>query len=111
MCFQEYDDRAVSSRNNGDYDDRRGYTEYGGNEMNQRSYPAVSPRTPYAPTDFLEDKRLERNVYDSDDRRQVEYDDPQPRRSYSNSDKVYSFFIQKFSYIFRGISCKIYNFQ
>ena len=60
--------------------------------MNQRTYP--SPRTHYPSSDFAEDKRIERNAYDYDDRRQIDYDETQQRRPHQNDKVIITFIFQ-----------------
>ncbi|XP_018301889.1 uncharacterized protein [Mycetomoellerius zeteki] len=58
---KDYDERPVVHRHNGDYDERRAYSEYSGNEGSQH------------------DKRNDRNNYNYDERSRLEYEDlPQP---------------------------------
>lgn len=77
--FQDYDDRPVV-RHNGDYDERRAYSEYGGNEVSQRIYTPTSQRTQYAVNELADDRRNDRNNYSYDERTKVEYEDsPQPQ--------------------------------
>ncbi|XP_024942267.1 protein tilB homolog isoform X2 [Cephus cinctus] len=90
---KDYDDRHPATRHNGDYEDRRAYSEYSGNDQSQRSYVTASPRTQY-PHEYPEDRRIDRNSYEYDDRRQLEYDEPpqpppQSRRAsaYQNVDR------------------------
>ncbi|XP_024942273.1 protein tilB homolog isoform X4 [Cephus cinctus] len=91
--YEDYDDRHPATRHNGDYEDRRAYSEYSGNDQSQRSYVTASPRTQY-PHEYPEDRRIDRNSYEYDDRRQLEYDEPpqpppQSRRAsaYQNVDR------------------------
>ncbi|XP_011865303.1 PREDICTED: protein C21orf2 homolog isoform X2 [Vollenhovia emeryi] len=75
---KDYDERPVVQRHNGDYDERRAYSEYG-NEVSQRMYTPTSQRTQYAANDFADDKRNDRNNYSYDERTRLEYEDlPQP---------------------------------
>ncbi|XP_025263926.1 uncharacterized protein F09G8.5 isoform X5 [Camponotus floridanus] len=75
---QDYDDRPAV-RHNGDYDERRAYSEYGGNEVSQRIYTPTSQRTQYAVNELADDRRNDRNNYSYDERTRVEYEDsPQP---------------------------------
>ncbi|XP_025263923.1 protein tilB homolog isoform X2 [Camponotus floridanus] len=75
---KDYDDRPAV-RHNGDYDERRAYSEYGGNEVSQRIYTPTSQRTQYAVNELADDRRNDRNNYSYDERTRVEYEDsPQP---------------------------------
>ncbi|XP_011865304.1 PREDICTED: uncharacterized protein LOC105560637 isoform X3 [Vollenhovia emeryi] len=77
-AYEDYDERPVVQRHNGDYDERRAYSEYG-NEVSQRMYTPTSQRTQYAANDFADDKRNDRNNYSYDERTRLEYEDlPQP---------------------------------
>lgn len=76
--YEDYDDRPVV-RHNGDYDERRAYSEYGGNEVSQRIYTPTSQRTQYTVNELADDRRNDRNNYSYDERTRVEYEDsPQP---------------------------------
>jgi hypothetical protein len=76
---EDYDERPIVQRHNGDYDERRAYSEYGGNEVPQHMYTPTSQRTQYAVNDFADDKRNDRNNYSYDERTRLEYEDsPQP---------------------------------
>nr|XP_012223705.1 PREDICTED: uncharacterized protein F09G8.5 isoform X4 [Linepithema humile] len=72
---QDYDDRPVGQRHNGDYDERRPYSEYSGNEVSQRLYTPTPQRTQYAGNEPTDDKRNERNNYSYDERTRLEYED------------------------------------
>ncbi|XP_020280594.1 uncharacterized protein LOC109853169 isoform X1 [Pseudomyrmex gracilis] len=90
---KDYDDRPVIQRNNGDYDERRAYSEYSGNEVSQRMYTPTSQRTQYAVGETADDKRNDRNNYSYDERTRLEYEDsqqqtPQPRRMAVHNEKV-----------------------
>ncbi|XP_025263925.1 uncharacterized protein LOC105257788 isoform X4 [Camponotus floridanus] len=77
-AYEDYDDRPAV-RHNGDYDERRAYSEYGGNEVSQRIYTPTSQRTQYAVNELADDRRNDRNNYSYDERTRVEYEDsPQP---------------------------------
>ncbi|XP_070152170.1 cilia- and flagella-associated protein 410 isoform X3 [Polyergus mexicanus] len=71
---QDYDDRPLV-RHNGDYDERRAYSEYGGNEVSQRIYTPTSQRTQYTVNELADDRRNDRNNYSYDERTRVEYED------------------------------------
>ncbi|XP_020280595.1 uncharacterized protein LOC109853169 isoform X2 [Pseudomyrmex gracilis] len=92
-AYEDYDDRPVIQRNNGDYDERRAYSEYSGNEVSQRMYTPTSQRTQYAVGETADDKRNDRNNYSYDERTRLEYEDsqqqtPQPRRMAVHNEKV-----------------------
>ncbi|XP_012223703.1 uncharacterized protein [Linepithema humile] len=72
---KDYDDRPVGQRHNGDYDERRPYSEYSGNEVSQRLYTPTPQRTQYAGNEPTDDKRNERNNYSYDERTRLEYED------------------------------------
>ncbi|KAI4483332.1 hypothetical protein M0802_013491 [Mischocyttarus mexicanus] len=79
---KDSDDQPVVSRHNGDYDDRRGYSEFVNNDASQRLYTSPSPRTQYAVKyETQEDNRFDRNNYEYDDKRQIECDEPLPQPS------------------------------
>ncbi|XP_070152168.1 uncharacterized protein [Polyergus mexicanus] len=71
---KDYDDRPLV-RHNGDYDERRAYSEYGGNEVSQRIYTPTSQRTQYTVNELADDRRNDRNNYSYDERTRVEYED------------------------------------
>ncbi|XP_066584057.1 cilia- and flagella-associated protein 410-like isoform X4 [Prorops nasuta] len=75
-AYEDYDDRQLASRHNGDYEDRR-YIEYGGNETAQRQYALISPRAQYPLNESLDERRVDRQNYEFEDRRQLEYSDAQ----------------------------------
>lgn len=80
--MQDTDDQPAVSRHNGDYDERRAYSEYVNNDASQRSYTSPSPRTQYSVKyETQEDNRFERNNYEYDDKRQIECDEPLPQPS------------------------------
>ncbi|XP_012270203.1 protein tilB homolog isoform X6 [Orussus abietinus] len=91
--YEDYEERPAAPRHNGDYEERRAYSDYGNNDSGQRSYVTASPRTQY-PAEYPEERRIERASYDYDDRRPPDYEEPQPpmqaRRSASqqNIDRV-----------------------
>ncbi|XP_070152169.1 dynein axonemal assembly factor 11 isoform X2 [Polyergus mexicanus] len=72
--YEDYDDRPLV-RHNGDYDERRAYSEYGGNEVSQRIYTPTSQRTQYTVNELADDRRNDRNNYSYDERTRVEYED------------------------------------
>ncbi|KAK0166267.1 hypothetical protein PV328_004703 [Microctonus aethiopoides] len=92
---KDYDDRPAVARQNGDYEDRRGvYGEYERSEQNnsqrlqQQSVVPPSPRSNYSAVEYADERRSsDRNSYDYEDRRQLDYDESsqqqqlQPRRS------------------------------
>lgn len=65
-------------RHNGDYDERRAYSEYSGNEVPQRMYTPTSQRGQYAATEPADDRRNDRNGYSYDERTRLEYEESQP---------------------------------
>ncbi|XP_012270198.1 protein tilB homolog isoform X2 [Orussus abietinus] len=74
---KDYEERPAAPRHNGDYEERRAYSDYGNNDSGQRSYVTASPRTQY-PAEYPEERRIERASYDYDDRRPPDYEEPQP---------------------------------
>jgi len=65
-------------RHNGgitDYDERRNYSEYSGNEISQRMYTPTSQRAHYAVNESADDRRNDRNSYNYDERTRLEYED------------------------------------
>ncbi|XP_029172791.1 uncharacterized protein LOC114941810 isoform X1 [Nylanderia fulva] len=68
---KDYDDRPVVQRHNGD-DERRAYSEYGGNEVSQRIYTPTSQRAQYTVNELADDRR---NNYSYDERTRGEYED------------------------------------
>ncbi|XP_035728564.1 protein tilB homolog isoform X2 [Vespa mandarinia] len=80
--YEDTDDQPAVSRHNGDYDERRAYSEYVNNDASQRSYTSPSPRTQYGVKyETQDDNRFERNNYEYDDKRQIECDEPLPQPS------------------------------
>ncbi|XP_076680717.1 uncharacterized protein LOC143375470 isoform X2 [Andrena cerasifolii] len=77
--IKEYDDRPVVSRHNGDYDERRAYSEYSNNDTAQRTYAPTSPRTQYSMSEPIDDRRADRNSYEYDNRLKAEYEEHQER--------------------------------
>ncbi|CAL1686501.1 unnamed protein product [Lasius platythorax] len=89
-AYEDYDDRSVVQRHNGDYDERRAYSEYGGNEVSQRIYTPTSQRTQYTVNELADDRRNDRNNYSYDERTRVEYEDsPQPPTPQTRKMAVY----------------------
>ncbi|XP_076233830.1 uncharacterized protein LOC143178836 isoform X4 [Calliopsis andreniformis] len=76
--YEEYDERPAVSRHNGDYDERRTYSEYSNNDASQRTY-AQTPRTQYALSESIDDRRTDRNNYDYDNRIKSEYEEHEER--------------------------------
>ncbi|XP_076233827.1 uncharacterized protein LOC143178836 isoform X2 [Calliopsis andreniformis] len=76
--IKEYDERPAVSRHNGDYDERRTYSEYSNNDASQRTY-AQTPRTQYALSESIDDRRTDRNNYDYDNRIKSEYEEHEER--------------------------------
>ncbi|XP_029172797.1 uncharacterized protein LOC114941810 isoform X2 [Nylanderia fulva] len=70
-AYEDYDDRPVVQRHNGD-DERRAYSEYGGNEVSQRIYTPTSQRAQYTVNELADDRR---NNYSYDERTRGEYED------------------------------------
>jgi len=62
-------------RHNGDYDERRNYSEYSGNDVSQRIYTPTSQRAHYAVNESADDRRNDRNNYNYDERTRLEYED------------------------------------
>ncbi|KAK2585643.1 hypothetical protein KPH14_010265 [Odynerus spinipes] len=80
--YEDNDDQPAVSRHNGDYDERRTYSEYVNNDVSQRPYTSPSPRTQYAVKyESQDDTRFDRNNYEYDDKRQIECDESLPQPS------------------------------
>ncbi|KAH0546829.1 dynein axonemal assembly factor 11 isoform X1 [Cotesia glomerata] len=82
---KDYDDRPAVARQNGDYEDRRGYsTEYErSSEPNTHRSQQVlpSPRTAYSANEYGDERRsIDRNIYECEDRRQLDYEEPHQSR-------------------------------
>ncbi|XP_074097749.1 uncharacterized protein LOC141526608 isoform X2 [Cotesia typhae] len=82
---KDYDDRPAVVRQNGDYEDRRGYsTEYErSSEPNTHRSQQVlpSPRTAYSVNEYGDERRsIDRNIYEREDRRQLDYEEPHQSR-------------------------------
>ena len=77
--YEEYDDRPAVARHNGDYDERRAYSEYSNNDTAQRTYAPTSPRTQYSMSEPIDDRRADRNNYEYDNRLKAEYEEHQER--------------------------------
>ncbi|XP_044590702.1 cilia- and flagella-associated protein 410 isoform X3 [Cotesia glomerata] len=83
--YDDYDDRPAVARQNGDYEDRRGYsTEYErSSEPNTHRSQQVlpSPRTAYSANEYGDERRsIDRNIYECEDRRQLDYEEPHQSR-------------------------------
>ncbi|XP_074097750.1 uncharacterized protein LOC141526608 isoform X3 [Cotesia typhae] len=83
--YDDYDDRPAVVRQNGDYEDRRGYsTEYErSSEPNTHRSQQVlpSPRTAYSVNEYGDERRsIDRNIYEREDRRQLDYEEPHQSR-------------------------------
>ncbi|XP_072749243.1 uncharacterized protein [Anoplolepis gracilipes] len=72
---KDYDDRPVVQRHNGDYDERRAYSEYGENEVSRIFTPTPLQRTQYTANELAEDRRNDKNNSSYDERTRVEYED------------------------------------
>ncbi|XP_017757080.1 PREDICTED: uncharacterized protein LOC108548581 isoform X2 [Eufriesea mexicana] len=79
-AYEEYDDQPAISRHNGDYDERRTYSEFGNNDTSQRTYASTSPRTQYSTNEVIDERRTERNNYDYDNRLKPEYKEQHDHR-------------------------------
>ena len=77
--YEEYDDRPAVARHNGDYDERRAYSEYSNNDTAQRTYAPTSPRAQYSMSEPIDDRRADRNNYEYDNRLKAEYEEHQER--------------------------------
>ncbi|XP_053972480.1 dynein axonemal assembly factor 11-like isoform X5 [Hylaeus volcanicus] len=78
--YEEYDDRPAVSRQNGEYDERRNYSDYSNNETTQRIYVATSPRAQYSLNETIDDRRSDRSNYEYDNRLKTDYEEQHEQR-------------------------------
>ncbi|XP_053997050.1 dynein axonemal assembly factor 11-like isoform X3 [Hylaeus anthracinus] len=78
--YEEYDDRPAVSRQNGEYDERRNYSDYSNNETTQRIYVATSPRAQYSLNETIDDRRSDRSNYEYDNRLKSDYEEQHEQR-------------------------------
>lgn len=82
--YEEYDDRPAISRHNGDYDERRIYSEYTNNDTSQRTHAPTSPRMQYSANEVIDERRTDRNNYEYDNRLKPEYEEHHEQRMKSD---------------------------
>ncbi|XP_053972477.1 cilia- and flagella-associated protein 410-like isoform X2 [Hylaeus volcanicus] len=80
QMMKEYDDRPAVSRQNGEYDERRNYSDYSNNETTQRIYVATSPRAQYSLNETIDDRRSDRSNYEYDNRLKTDYEEQHEQR-------------------------------
>ncbi|XP_053997049.1 cilia- and flagella-associated protein 410-like isoform X2 [Hylaeus anthracinus] len=80
QMMKEYDDRPAVSRQNGEYDERRNYSDYSNNETTQRIYVATSPRAQYSLNETIDDRRSDRSNYEYDNRLKSDYEEQHEQR-------------------------------
>ncbi|XP_057321365.1 dynein axonemal assembly factor 11 isoform X3 [Microplitis mediator] len=93
--YDDYDDRPAVAKQNGDYEDRRGYSaeyERSSEPNTHRSQQVLpSPRTAYSVNEYGDERRsIDRNIYECEDRRQIDYEEShQSRRTsaHQNSER------------------------
>ncbi|XP_014296688.1 cilia- and flagella-associated protein 410 isoform X3 [Microplitis demolitor] len=93
--YDDYDDRPAVAKQNGDYEDRRGYSaeyERSSEPNTHRSQQVLpSPRTAYSVNEYGDERRsIDRNIYECEDRRQIDYEElHQSRRTsaHQNSER------------------------